>query len=184
MASPEKIELRPPRHEMTLTGKFILEVPRIAFKHVLFYLPKDLGAIVLLNILHRHKVDYKIGLGFPQQLSNWIFTFSFTLGWLIAMVGNTLCWSPGLSFYWTLVLEPYSGIKIYFYIQQCLALGFFLKFLSSYFRPVPVKSIDSGSTAETPDLAEEGEMLTKPYKNHSFSCENGLPPVRIPSIIF
>jgi len=50
------------------------------------------------------------------------------------------------------------------------------------FRPVPVKSIDSGSTAETPDLAEEGEMLTKPYptqpyKNHSFSCENGLPPL-------
>ena len=65
---------------------------------------------------------------------------------------------------------------------------FFLRILSSYCRPVPVKSIDSGSTAETPDLAEEGEMLTKPYptqpyKNHSFSCENGLPPVRIPSII-
>jgi hypothetical protein len=56
---------------MTLTVKFILKVPRIAFRHVLFYLPKDLGAIVLLNILHgRYKVDYKIGLAFPQQLSN------------------------------------------------------------------------------------------------------------------
>ena len=55
---------------MTLTVKFILKVPRIAFKHVLFYLPKDLGAIVLLNILHRHKVDYEIGLASPQQLSN------------------------------------------------------------------------------------------------------------------
>ena len=65
-APRKKIELRPPRHEMTLTVKFILKVPRIAFKHVLFYIPKDLGAIVLLNILHRHKVDYKIGLAFPQ----------------------------------------------------------------------------------------------------------------------
>ena len=77
-APQKKIELRPPRHEMTLTGKFILEVPRIPFKHVLFYLSQDLGAIVLLNILHRHKVDYKTVLCFPQQLSNRIFTFSFT----------------------------------------------------------------------------------------------------------
>ena len=47
----------------------------------------------------------------------------------------------------------------------------------SIFRPIEVKSIDSGSTADTPDI-EENENLTEPIKNHSFSCENnGLPPL-------
>ena len=45
------------------------------------------------------------------------------------------------------------------------------------FRPIEVKSLDSGSTAETPDI-EENEILNEPIKNHSFSCENnGLPPL-------
>ena len=44
------------------------------------------------------------------------------------------------------------------------------------FRPIPVTSIDSASTAETqnyPDMLNEENEILKPIKNHSFSAENG-----------
>lgn len=52
----------------------------------------------------------------------------------------------------------------------------------AFFRPLPVTSIDSASTAETqnyPEIMEEQEALTKASKNNSFctgaACESGGP---------
>lgn len=50
-------------------------------------------------------------------------------------------------------------------------------FFGAFFRPLPVTSIDSASTAETqnyPEIMEEQEALTKASKNNSFCTgENG-----------
>ena len=102
--------------------------------------------------------------------------------------GIAVCGSGLGTFIWaplTQTLVDNFGWKISFLITGAILLLNVM--FGALFRPLPNASIDSGSTAETPNDLDENEAFTSRMtsKNHSFCSDQGFAtPVSYQNVLF